>query len=117
MTKVYVPCSWGHSVEVVSAAIYMVVSWGTVVPMGVIVIVVVDAETPSVVGEYYRTIEVAVADEAVPVNRTEEVLEGSVTLVADVHVFVVMITVGNLIEVVVDAIYVVEVDAIDVIDE
>ena len=95
----------------------MVVSWGTVVPMGVIVIVVVDAETPSVVGEYYRTIEVAVADEAVPVNRTEEVLEGSVTLVADVHVFVVMITVGNLIEVVVDAIYVVEVDAIDVIDE
>ena len=82
-----------------------------------VAVVVVDAEVPSVVGEDDGAMEVTVANQSVPHGDAEEVAEGYVAGIAHQHVVVVIVTQRYVVKVMVHAIYVVVVDAVNLIDE
>lgn len=67
--------------------------------------------------EHDRTMEVCVAHETVPEVFAKEIAEGVVATSADEVVVVVVVAHGNVIEVVVHSVDVVEVDAVDVVDD
>lgn len=119
MSADYVTTCRAHAVEVVTTfVVSAVVAWCAVeVVVNSISVVVVDAEMPAAVCKSDWAIEVAVAYESVPHIIAEQSTESIVALSADVVVVVVVVTHSDLVEVLINAINIVEVDAIDVVND
>lgn len=95
----------------------VVVAWYVIVEMVDIGVVNVDAETPTTIVKYNWTIEVIVGKDAVPECHAKETLNGTVALVAHSHIIVIAIAHCYIIEVIVDATDIVEIDTEKVVDE
>ena len=108
---------WTHGMEIPSSAILVVMPWHAVVVVGVACIVSVDAESPSIICKYDRTIEVVVGDVSSPLCSSEETTEGEVAVVEYVVVLCVSVSQSHVVEVFVHAVDVVEVDHIHCVDD
>lgn len=106
-----------HASEEVATTIHLIVTRHRVVEMVDVAVVFVYAETPSVVVECDRTVEVVISDESIPDDIAEQHTESEVALFAEVEIILITITESYIIEVCVETIDIVEVDTIDVLEE
>ena len=117
VTWTYVSTYWTHSSEVVTSVVVAIVTRYTEVEVSRTREVVVHSEPPSCILEDNWTVEVVVSDETSPLVRSEEQADGSVACSEDSHVVIVVITVGDVIQIVVHCVDIIVVDHIEVVNE
>lgn len=111
--------SWSHAAEEMSACISTMERTRNTVEVvaGTIVIVVVDAEVPATVDEHDGTVEVVVANQAIPDGVTQQVAESRIASCAYSHVVIVVVAQCYVVKIVVHTPDVIIVDTIDFVDE
>jgi hypothetical protein len=107
-----------HRTNDVSTNIHAMRSWGCVVVVArAVAVIIVDGETPAIVGEHDGTMEVAVTHEAVPQAIAQEVAESCIACCHHGHVVIVVVTHCNIVQIVVHPPDVIIVNAVYLVDE
>ena len=107
------PVSRTHGMEVAPSTILMIITRHGVVEIGVASVVSIDAEAPSIVSEYDRTIEVVVGHVTRPLGCREQTTKREVAVIKDVIVLCIGVAISHIVEVLVHTVDVIIIDHID----